>query len=47
MLIPFFVFGFLVTFGNKVTKIFPNLGLHFAGQEGQDGKNGKQIPQLK
>ena len=40
--IPFFVFGFLVTFGNKVTKILRNLCLHFARQDGQNGKKWKE-----
>ena len=31
-----FSFWFLVTFGNKVTKILRNLCLHFARQDGQD-----------
>ena len=35
---PIFRFWFLVTFGNKVTKILRNLCLHFARQDGQDGK---------
>ena len=35
---PIFRFGFLVTFGDEVTKIFRNLFLHFARQDGQDGK---------
>ena len=38
-----FRFRFLVTFGDKVTKVFRNLCLHFARQ---DGRNGKKIPQL-
>ena len=29
---------FLVTFGNQVTKVLRNLCLHFAWQDGQDGK---------
>ena len=40
--IPFFVFGFWVTFGDKVTKIVRNLCLHFARQDGQDGKKRKE-----
>ena len=39
-------FSFLVTFGDQVTKILRNLCLHFARQDGQDGKNGKKIMQL-
>ena len=31
-------FLFLVTFGDEVMKILHNLSLHFAGQDGQDGK---------
>ena len=31
-------FWFLVIFGDKVTKILRNLCLHFARQDGQDGK---------
>ena len=31
-------FSFLVTFGNEVTKILHNLCLHFAWQDGHDGK---------
>ena len=37
--IPFFPFWFLVTFGDEVTKIL-QITLHFARQDGQDGKNG-------
>ena len=33
-----FHFWFLVTFGDEVTKILRNLCLHFARQDGQDGK---------
>ena len=33
---------FLVTFGNKVTKILRNLCLHFARQDGQDEKKRKE-----
>ena len=40
-------FLFLVTFGDEVTKILHNLCLHFARQDGQDGKNGKKIMQPK
>ena len=29
---------FLVTFGDKITKLLHNLCLHFARQDGQDGK---------
>ena len=36
LFIPFFVFGF--GFGDEVTKILHNLCLHFARQDGQDGK---------
>ena len=39
---PIFCFWFLVTFGNKVTKILCNLCLHFARQDGQDGKKPDQ-----
>ena len=41
---PIFRFWFLVTFafGNKVTKILCNLCLHFARQDGQDGKKWKE-----
>ena len=38
---PSSYFWFLVTFGDKVTKILHNLCLHFARQDGQDRK--KQI----
>ena len=47
-----FHFSFLV-FGHswrqiyENTKILHNLCLHFARQDGQDGKNGKKITQLK
>jgi hypothetical protein len=45
---PIFHFWFLVTFGNEDTKILCNLCLHFAREDGQDGKkNGKKITQLK
>ena len=37
-----FHFSFLVSFGNEVTKIFRNLCLHFARQDGQDGKKQKE-----
>ena len=41
-------FWFLVTFGDKTTKIFLNLCSHFARQDGQDGKKPwKKITQLK
>ena len=44
-------FWFLVTFGNKVKKIqkmLRNLCLHFARQDGQDGKKPeKKITQIK
>ena len=36
--VSFIPFLFLVTFGNKITKILRNLCLHFAWQYGQDGK---------
>ena len=36
------LFWFLVTFGNKVTKILFNLCLHFARQDGQNGKKWKE-----
>ena len=35
---PIFRFWFLVTFGKKVTKILRNLCLHFARQDGQNGR---------
>jgi hypothetical protein len=35
---PIFRFLFLVTFGDEVMKILRNLCLHFARQDGQDGK---------
>ena len=35
---PIFRFWFLVTFGDEVTKILRNHCLHFARQDGQDGK---------
>ena len=35
-------FWFLVTFGDEVAKILRNLCLHFARQNGQDGKNWKE-----
>ena len=44
---PIFEFWFLVTFGDEVPKIWSNLCLHFARQDGRDGKNGKKIMQLK
>ena len=47
LIIPFFVFGFLVIFGDKVLKILHNPYLHFARQDGQDRKKGKKIMQLK
>jgi hypothetical protein len=34
----FIHFWFLVTFGDKVMKILCNRSLHFARQDGQDGK---------
>ena len=42
--IPFFIFWFLVTFGDEVTKkkILRNLCLHFARHDGQDGKKQKE-----
>ena len=33
---------FLVTFGDKDTKILSNLCLHFARQDGQDRKKGRE-----
>ena len=42
LFVQFFVFWFLVTFGNEVTKILHNLCLHFARQDGQDGKKRKE-----
>ena len=52
---PIFRFWFSVTFGDEVTKILRNLCLHFARQDGQDGKKRKenhatkvtQIPKTK
>ena len=35
-------FSFLVIFGNEVTKILRNHCLHFARQDGQEGKNRKE-----
>jgi len=32
----------LVTFGKEVTKILPNVCLHFARQDEQDGKKRKE-----
>ena len=43
----FFVFGHCWRWSYKNTKILCNLCLHFARQDGQDGKNGKKITQLK
>ena len=40
-------FVFLVTFGDELMKILLNICLHFAKQDGQDGKNRKKITQLK
>ena len=48
-------FGFLVIFGDEVTKILHNLCFHFARQDGQDRKNWKEnhatkvtkIPKIK
>ena len=40
-------FLFLITFGDKNTKILRNLCLHFARQDGKEGKNGKKVTQLK
>ena len=50
-----FGFWFLVTFVDEVMKVWNyenikilhNLCLHFARQDGKDGKNGKKITQLK
>ena len=39
---PIFRFWFLVAFGDEVTKILRNLCLHFARQDGQDGKKWKE-----
>ena len=39
---PIFRFLFLVTFGDEVMKILRNLCLHFARQDGQDGKKWKE-----
>ena len=44
---PIFRFSFLDNFGDEVTKILRYLCLHFARQDGQDGKKGKKIAQLK
>ena len=44
---PIFRFWFLVTFGNKVTKILRNLCLHEARQDGQDGKKLKENHKTK
>ena len=43
----FLVFGHFWQPSNENTKILHNLCLHFARQDGQDGKNGKKITQLK
>ena len=42
--IPFFIFGFwsLLTTKLRNTKILHNLCLHFARQDGQDGKKWKE-----
>ena len=40
---PFFVYGFLVTFGDENTKILHNLCLHFARRNGQDGKRQEEL----
>ena len=37
-----FRFWFLVNFGDEVTKILPILRLHFARQDGQNGKKRKE-----
>ena len=39
---PISRFWFLVTSSDKVTKMTSNLCLHFARQDGQDGKNWKE-----
>ena len=39
---PIFLFLFLVTFDDEVTKILRNLCLHFARQDEQDGKKRKE-----
>ena len=39
---PIFRFWFWVTFADKVMKILRNLCLHFARQDGQDGKTWKE-----
>ena len=41
-LFPLSHFLFLVTFGDRVTKILRTLCLHFARQDGQDGKKRKE-----
>ena len=43
----FLVFGHFWRQSYENTKILRNLCLHFARQDGQDGKNGKKITQLK
>jgi len=37
----------LVTFGKEVMKILPNVCLHFARQDGQDGKKQKENHETK
>ena len=44
---PIFRFWFLVTFDDKVTKILHSLCLHFARQDGQDGKKCKENYAIK
>ena len=44
---PIFGFWFLVTFGNEVMKILHNLCLHFARQDGQNGKKRKEYHATK
>ena len=39
---PIFRSWFLITFGDKVTKILCNLCLHFARQDGQGGRKRKE-----
>ena len=45
--IPFLVFGHFCQGSYENTKILCNLCLHFARQDGQDGKNREKITQLK
>ena len=45
--IPYFVFGHFWQQRYENTKILRNLCLHFARQDGEDGKKGKKILQLE